>query len=410
MISSSILNVFELEHFALLDGLRPVRSGYYKFSPKLHEKISISSEIRIAYFSSGKAVIKHKNNEVFIQANDVCFLFPDEEYILVTGSDSPCEIWWVDVQGSSVSRILDNMNISKRQPVIGGVTNPVFLREMKSLATYSDDRQLSDTMHIASGLMKVFAVLSDSCSNSQWLNIPYTDHSILYTGTWSTWPTREGKHHNEIYTSTSKAYAEYNFHGTGIRWYGTMNFDCGKADVIIDGIYHTTIDTYSPERLADQLLYSNTKLSLGHHIFKIFCTGNKNSQATNCDVVISSLQYISSNEAPINQSASFGICKKATEIIKVNFASDISIEKLAKQLNVSQSYLNSRFKSELGMSVGNYIREVRISKAKHLLQTSELPIHDISLKVGFPDAFYFSRVFKAVENITPSQYRVMYKN
>jgi len=59
----------------------------------------------------------------------------------------------------------------------------------------------------------------------------------------------------------------------------------------------------------------------------------------------------------------------------------------------------------LGYSVNDYITKVRLKKAKHLLIHDTGSIADISFKVGFSTAAYFSTVFKNAFGITPTEYR-----
>ena len=49
--------------------------------------------------------------------------------------------------------------------------------------------------------------------------------------------------------------------------------------------------------------------------------------------------------------------------------------------------------------------DLRVKQACELLKNSDLPIHDISEKVGYNDYFYFSRIFKRLTGVTPSAFR-----
>ena len=69
------------------------------------------------------------------------------------------------------------------------------------------------------------------------------------------------------------------------------------------------------------------------------------------------------------------------------------------------------FKEEFGISPSKYIGELRIDMAKKLMDNNaDILLKDVSEMTGFTDAFYFSRVFKSHEGITPSKYLQKQKN
>lgn len=81
-------------------------------------------------------------------------------------------------------------------------------------------------------------------------------------------------------------------------------------------------------------------------------------------------------------------------------------EFLASQLCMSRSQLNRKLLSITGQNTQTYVIQIRISCAKRLLDTdSTMLIGDIAMKCGFDDVAYFSRIFKKMTNMTPSQYR-----
>lgn len=94
----------------------------------------------------------------------------------------------------------------------------------------------------------------------------------------------------------------------------------------------------------------------------------------------------------------------ARQIIARNYHSDLNIEKIAKELHYSKNYFGQLFKQEMGMSVNEYINQVRVQKAKALLLDGNLKIGQIAEKVGFSDQQYFSRIFKKIVGCMPSEY------
>lgn len=77
----------------------------------------------------------------------------------------------------------------------------------------------------------------------------------------------------------------------------------------------------------------------------------------------------------------------------------------AEKYGMSTVTLNRRFRQRYGMSMVNFVSEIRITKAKELLRDSDMRIKDIVTAVGYFDVPNFSRKFKATVGLTPSQYR-----
>lgn len=97
---------------------------------------------------------------------------------------------------------------------------------------------------------------------------------------------------------------------------------------------------------------------------------------------------------------------KVKKIITKNIdQSEMNSTFIADKMNLSQRQLNRKVKSMLGVDTASYIREVRISIAKQLLSTTEDPVTEIAEKCGFDSGSYFSKTFKQLTGLTPSDYR-----
>lgn len=85
---------------------------------------------------------------------------------------------------------------------------------------------------------------------------------------------------------------------------------------------------------------------------------------------------------------------------------EIDVENLSSNMAMSRSQLNRKMIAITGYNISNYILRIRMSKAKRLLDADIFtPIGEIALECGFTDMGYFSRTFKNLFHMTPSQYR-----
>lgn len=94
-----------------------------------------------------------------------------------------------------------------------------------------------------------------------------------------------------------------------------------------------------------------------------------------------------------------------TNYIKENYNQNLSLDLLSTKFNLSSEYLSRFFIKHTGMTVLNYINAIRLEKSYPDLMNTDYPIIQIALHHGFPNEKSYNRVFKAVYNVTPSQYR-----
>ena len=99
------------------------------------------------------------------------------------------------------------------------------------------------------------------------------------------------------------------------------------------------------------------------------------------------------------------IVQKAVNYIKLHLESPLTLQGIAETIHVNDSHLSRKFKEDTGMSLIDFINQHRIEAAKVYLQTNSTSITEIAFIVGFNDVNYFSRVFKKITGMTPSQYR-----
>lgn len=88
-----------------------------------------------------------------------------------------------------------------------------------------------------------------------------------------------------------------------------------------------------------------------------------------------------------------------------NFTAGIRLDDLAAKFYINKFYLTRVFKEQFGLSVQQYLQQVRVTHAKELLRFSDQTVEQIAAACGMPDPNYFARVFRRVEGVSPSVYR-----
>lgn len=93
------------------------------------------------------------------------------------------------------------------------------------------------------------------------------------------------------------------------------------------------------------------------------------------------------------------------DYIDIHPEDDLSIKFLADYIGYTEYYLSRKFKQEVGVGINDYIKQVRIEKAKMLLKATDESIQNIAVRLNFCSRSHFCDTFKKLTGISPAQYR-----
>lgn len=96
---------------------------------------------------------------------------------------------------------------------------------------------------------------------------------------------------------------------------------------------------------------------------------------------------------------------KAIQVMHDEISSQVHANDVAKRVNMSRSYFSQAFKDLVGMTFNEYLRHIRVEKAKQYLVQTKKTIQWIAENTGYADEKYFSRVFREKTGMLPSEYR-----
>lgn len=97
-------------------------------------------------------------------------------------------------------------------------------------------------------------------------------------------------------------------------------------------------------------------------------------------------------------------------IVGTSYRERLTLEGIATDAGLSKNYLSTRFHQRFGLSLFAYIAQVRIRHACEYLVTTSSSTQEIARLVGYSNPFYFSRVFKEITGVPPSEYRRRTRN
>ncbi|MDD3412987.1 MAG: response regulator [Lachnospiraceae bacterium] len=102
---------------------------------------------------------------------------------------------------------------------------------------------------------------------------------------------------------------------------------------------------------------------------------------------------------------STGVITKAKLFIDTNFQTDLSLDDVSREVDISPYYFSKLFKEETGVNFIEYLTNSRMNKARQLLAETELSMKEVCSEIGYQDPNYFSRIFKKNVGVTPTEFK-----
>lgn len=115
--------------------------------------------------------------------------------------------------------------------------------------------------------------------------------------------------------------------------------------------------------------------------------------------------YRQTANAPVRTILSETSVSEIREYMRDNLHRHITLEELANISKLSKYHFNRKYKSLTGHSPLHHFIQLKVEQACFLLESSHLRIADIAFQLGYEDPLYFSRVFRKIMSVSPSQYR-----
>jgi len=101
-----------------------------------------------------------------------------------------------------------------------------------------------------------------------------------------------------------------------------------------------------------------------------------------------------------------GMVEAAISYLEQHYGGEVSVEDVARSAFISPSRLSHVFRDTTGMSLFDYLTQIRIDRAQHLLAESDKTVAEICFELGIQSPTYFTRLFRRMTSQSPSQYRL----
>gem|GEM_PF-1326807 len=169
-----------------------------------------------------------------------------------------------------------------------------------------------------------------------------------------------------------------------------------KPELMENTLHHLFIDMIKPSMSMQSCLFAMKLLNDAIKHYRSVC-GNSFSE-------LRAENYSSVEELEKECVELFAMIYNETECMKNSRSTDI-----AKYIGFNKNYMCTKFKREMGITIHQYLIEVRMDHARQLLVHNNESIDSVAYKSGFENALYFRSIFKKYNGFTPTAYREYYK-
>lgn len=101
-----------------------------------------------------------------------------------------------------------------------------------------------------------------------------------------------------------------------------------------------------------------------------------------------------------------GMVKEMLAIIEGSYGMRLGLDTFAEKFRLTPEYISNLFAKETGMTFSNYLKKIRIEKAKELILSTDMKIYEVACTVGYSDQKYFSKVFKEYTGVSAKQFSI----
>jgi AraC-like DNA-binding protein len=94
---------------------------------------------------------------------------------------------------------------------------------------------------------------------------------------------------------------------------------------------------------------------------------------------------------------------KITRFITLHYSKKLTVKDLSEMVSLHSVYLGHLFKQQTGMTIYQYIMQIRVRNAESMLQSGNYKVHEVAELCGFSDIYHFYKSFRAIRGFAPSK-------
>lgn len=197
----------------------------------------------------------------------------------------------------------------------------------------------------------------------------------------------------------------------------------GQSYIVPPGVYHshrnnktgddgicirfsiTPIDQYKTKNILDTLSVPRSYTFISNIEKLHLGSGSLSMQGFFIAWLSQLCEEWSDNENPSTNTQKNSLSHQVNLYLEKYYMTKIRVQDIANALNVSYRTLARSYKAETGYTILDMLTKIRLDQAKKLLKGERVSIYDIAIACGYENEFYFSKIFKENEGMSPSCYR-----
>lgn len=147
-------------------------------------------------------------------------------------------------------------------------------------------------------------------------------------------------------------------------------------------------------------------VAVGQHVELYWQVAQSFQVARKQAVLLDIQKYLGADQQNLEDKSPFSV--RLAQYVLEHFREEISLKQIAIHFKGNAAYIGQIFKRDMGKSFVEYLKSIRLEKAKYLLRTTEKSTCDIAQIVGFTNPNYFFTIFKKETGISPTAYRKLH--
>ena len=157
----------------------------------------------------------------------------------------------------------------------------------------------------------------------------------------------------------------------------------------------------------DNFEYAKEAIKLGafYYMLKPICDNEARSVLQQIEQHLANQEASEGTTKTASPEHKFDVFQEVLDYLETHSGETVTLDNLSQTFFLNRTYICDLFRKNLGKTFKQHLTEIRIRRARNLLKNSILPIGAVAQRVGYDDAHYFSRVFKAAMKVTPLDYR-----
>lgn len=144
---------------------------------------------------------------------------------------------------------------------------------------------------------------------------------------------------------------------------------------------------------------------LASRLYREFRTPDSAAELAIEGFALAMLSEIARTRAVLERNGPPAWLRRAEDLLRSRPSSAMTMAEIAETVGVHPVHLSRTFRQHYGMTMGEYLRRVRVEEAAKALESTTRPLSDIAYTAGFADQAHFTRVFKNVMGLSPGAYR-----